>query len=941
MEREIILRGVRHHNLKNLSLNIPREKFIVVTGISGSGKSTLAFDVLYAEAHRRFIESLSGYARMFLGIMQKPDVDYIEGIPPAISVEQKTASHNPRSIVGTVTEIYDYLRLLFAHVGVPYCPEHRIPMLPVTVDEIVDRVLTNYAGERIYVLAPVVRGKKGEQKKLIEQIAKMGYTKVFLDDILYDVDEPVEIDKNQRHTLEVVTDRLTVKAENRSRIADAVEQAFHLAEGVVAITTEEGKEYFSQQMACPICGRTLPELSPRLFSFNSPYGACEVCNGLGFQTKASEDLVVDHESPLLEAIIPYRDNEFYQQMLHALAREFHIDLKKPFKDLPEDVKEGILRKGFGRVKLPIYLENGREIHVQFRPVLPEIERRIKETASEDVFNWYYRYVEEVPCDACGGARLRPEALWVEIDGLNIYQVSSMDFKHFLGWLESLHITGARSQVAQPIMQELIKRVNFVVNIGLDYIQVNRRMDTLSGGEAQRVRLASQLGSGLTGVLYVLDEPSIGLHSRDTERLVSILRSLRDEGNTVVVVEHDNDIIESSDHVIDLGPYAGKRGGEVVFQGSPEELKKADTLTGQYVSGRRQIQVTQKRRAPQGWVRVQDASLNNLKHIDVGFPLGCFTVVTGVSGSGKSSLVIDTLYKALENYQSRRKVTSVRLRNLEIQGDIKHTVLVDQSPIGRTPRSNPATYTGVWTPIRELFATLRESKERGYKASRFSFNVPSSRGGGRCEACKGEGQTKVEMALLPDVYVTCEVCGGKRFNKETLEVKYKGLSIADVLELTVDEALEVFENIPSIRRGLEVLQAVGLGYIELGQPAPTLSGGEAQRVKLATYLKSRAKDYVFILDEPTTGLHSYDVEMLLQVLHKLVDQGNTVIVVEHNLDVVGNADYIVDLGPEGGDEGGYVIFAGTPEELVKQEHSYTGQYLRLYWERFKPQLILSH
>jgi len=481
----------------------------------------------------------------------------------------------------------------------------------------------------------------------------------------------------------------------------------------------------------------------------------------------------------------------------------------------------------------------------------------------------------------------------------------------------------------------------VVNIGLDYIQVNRRMDTLSGGEAQRVRLASQLGSGLTGVLYVLDEPSIGLHSRDTERLVSILRSLRDEGNTVVVVEHDNDIIESSDHVIDLGPYAGKRGGEVVFQGSPEELKKADTLTGQYVSGRRQIQVTQKRRAPQGWVRVQDASLNNLKYIDVGFPLGCFTVVTGVSGSGKSSLVIDTLYKALENYQSRRKVTSVRLRNLEIQGDIKHTVLVDQSPIGRTPRSNPATYTGVWTPIRELFATSRESKERGYKASRFSFNVPSSRGGGRCEACKGEGQTKVEMALLPDVYVTCEVCGGKRFNKETLEVKYKGLSIADVLELTVDEALQVFENIPAIRRGLEVLQAVGLGYIELGQPAPTLSGGEAQRVKLATYLKSRAKDYVFILDEPTTGLHSYDVEMLLQVLHKLVDQGNTVIVVEHNLDVVGNADYIVDLGPEGGDEGGYVIFAGTPEELVKQEHSYTGQYLRLYWERFKPQLILSH
>lgn len=940
MEREIILHGVRHHNLKNLSLSIPREKYIVVTGISGSGKSTLAFDVLYAEAHRRFIESLSGYARMFLGIMQKPEVDYIEGIPPAISVEQKTASHNPRSIVGTVTEIYDYLRLLFAHVGIPYCPEHHIPMLPVTVDEIVDKVLREYEGQHIYILSPIIRGKKGEQKKLVEQVAKMGYTKLFMDDILYDVDEPIEIDKNQRHTLEVVTDRLTVKAENRSRIADGVEQAFKLAEGVVAIMTDQGKEYFSQQMACPICGRTLPELSPRLFSFNSPYGACPECNGLGFQTKASEDLVVDQDSPLLDAIIPYRDNDFYQQMLMVLARELHIDTKKPFKDLPADVKEGILRKGFGKIRLPLQMENGREINVTFRPVLPEIERHISETESEDVFNWYYRYVEEVPCDACGGSRLRPEALWVEVDGKNIHQVTSMDFKHFRTWLENLHVTGAKSTVAAPIMQELMKRVNFVVDIGLEYIQVNRRMDTLSGGEAQRVRLASQLGSGLTGVLYVLDEPSIGLHSRDTDRLVSILRSLRDEGNTVVVVEHDNDIIESADHIIDLGPYAGKRGGEVVFQGTPDELKKADTLTGLYVSGKKQIQISQKRRQPQGWIKLQDASLNNLKHIDVQFPLGCFTVVSGVSGSGKSSLVIDTLYKALENYQSKRKVSSVRLKNMQIDGTIKHTVLVDQSPIGRTPRSNPATYTGVWTPIRELFASMRESKERGYKASRFSFNVPSSRGGGRCEACKGEGQIKVEMALLPDVYVTCEVCGGKRFNKETLEVKYKGLSIADVLDLTVEEALDVFANIPSIRKGLEVLNAVGLGYIELGQAATTLSGGEAQRVKLATYLKSRATDHVFILDEPTTGLHSYDVEMLLKVLHKLVDQGNTVIVVEHNLDVIGNADYIIDLGPEGGEEGGNIVFSGTPEQIVNEPRSYTGIYLRQYWEKLQPKLILS-
>ncbi|NPV88330.1 excinuclease ABC subunit UvrA [Coprothermobacteraceae bacterium] len=940
MDREIILRGVRHHNLKNLSLNIPREKYIVVTGVSGSGKSTLAFDVLYAEAHRRYIESLSGYARMFLGIMQKPDVDFIEGIPPAISVEQKTASHNPRSIVGTVTEIYDYLRLLFAHVGVPYCPEHNIPMLPVTVDEIVEKVLTQYQGRRIHVLAPMVRGKKGEHQRLIEQVAKLGYTRVLVDDIMYDVDEPIELDKNQRHSIEVVTDRLTVSSENRSRIADAVEQAFKLAEGVVAIMTDEGKEYYSQQMACPICGRTLPELSPRLFSFNSPYGACPVCHGLGFESRASEDLVVDHDSPLMEAIIPYRENEYYQQLLYGLARQLHIDTRKPFKSLPEDIKEGILRTGFGHLRVPVYLESGREVYVQFKPVLPEIERRIRETESEDVFNWYYRFIEEVPCSACGGSRLRPEALWVKIGGADIFQVSAKDFKHFKEWLSGIEVSPAKRPVAQPILQELQKRVDFMLNIGLDYIQVNRRMDTLSGGESQRVRLASQLGSGLTGVLYVLDEPSIGLHPRDSDRLVGILRTLRDEGNTVVVVEHDTEIIESADHVVDLGPLAGKHGGEVVFQGTPKELKKSETLTGLYLSGRRQVPIPLERRQPQGWIRVKDASLNNLKHIDVNFPMGVFTVVTGVSGSGKSSLVIDTLHKGLNNYVNRKKVSTVKLGSLTVEGQIKHVVLVDQSPIGRTPRSNPATYTGVWTPIRELFASLRESKERGYKAGRFSFNVPSSRGGGRCEACRGEGQIKVEMALLPDVYVTCEVCGGKRFNKETLEVKYKGLSIADVLELTVDEALDLFKDIPAIRRTLEVLQAVGLGYIELGQSATTLSGGEAQRVKLATYLKSRAKDYVFILDEPTTGLHAYDVEMLLKVLHQLVDQGNTVIVVEHNLDVVGNADYIIDLGPEGGEGGGYVVFAGTSEQLIKHPTSYTGKYLAEYWKRLKPRLVLT-
>ena len=941
----ISIRGAREHNLKNISLDLPREKLVVITGLSGSGKSSLAFDTIYAEGQRRYVESLAAYARQFLDMMQKPDVDHIEGLSPAISIEQKTTSRNPRSTVGTVTEIYDYMRLLFARVGVPYSPATGLPIESQTVSQMVDRVLTLPEGTRLYLLAPIVRGRKGEFKRDFAELQKKGFQRVKVDGRFHEIADVPALDKNVKHDIDVVVDRVVVRPDGSARLADFFETALALADGiaVVEFADKEGERIiFSAKFACPVSGFTIEEIEPRLFSFNNPYGACPACDGLGTELFFESDLVVPDENLSLNrgAIAPWArtsaTSPYYQQTLEALARAYRQPMTKPWKSLPEDFRNVVLY-GSGEDEINFTYDDGVRHYSTSKPfegVITNIERRWRETESSWVRDELSRFQSDQPCEACLGYRLKPQALAVKIGGLHIGRVSDMSIREACLWFETLpaKLTPKQNEIAERILKEIRERLNFLNDVGLDYLTLARSSGTLSGGESQRIRLASQIGSGLTGVLYVLDEPSIGLHQRDNARLLETLDRLRDLGNSVIVVEHDEEAILTADHVVDMGPGAGIHGGEVVAQGTPEQVMAApESLTGQYLTGFRQIPMPKERRKPTRGRRltVIGARTNNLKNITVDIPLGLFTAVTGVSGGGKSTFLIETLYRAVA-----RKLTNAR----EHPGDhdavegLEHldkVIDIDQSPIGRTPRSNPATYTGAFTPIREWFAELPEAKVRGYKPGRFSFNVK----GGRCEACQGDGVIKIEMHFLPDVYVTCDVCKGKRYDRETLEIKFKDKSIADVLDMTVEEAADLFKAVPSIRDKLETLKRVGLGYIHVGQQATTLSGGEAQRVKLSKELSRRATGRtLYILDEPTTGLHFHDVAKLLDVLHELVDQGNTVIVIEHHLEVIKTADWIVDLGPEGGDAGGHVVAVGTPEEIAATPQSYTGRYLKQTLDR---------
>ena len=941
----ISIRGAREHNLKNISLDLPREKLVVITGLSGSGKSSLAFDTIYAEGQRRYVESLAAYARQFLDMVQKPDVDHIEGLSPAISIEQKTTSRNPRSTVGTVTEIYDYMRLLFARVGVPYSPATGLPIESQTVSQMVDRMLTLPEGTRLYLLAPIVRGRKGEFKRDFAELQKKGFQRVKVDGHFHEIADVPALDKNVKHDIDVVVDRVVVRPDGGARLADSFETALALADGiaVVEFADKEGERIiFSAKFACPVSGFTIEEIEPRLFSFNNPYGACPACDGLGTELFFESDLVVPDENLSLNrgAIAPWArtsaTSPYYQQTLEALARAYRQPMTKPWKSLPEDFRNVVLY-GSGEDEINFTYDDGVRHYSTRKPfegVITNIERRWRETESSWVRDELSRFQSDQPCEACLGYRLKPQALAVKIGGLHIGRVSDMSIREACLWFETLpaKLTPKQNEIAERILKEIRERLNFLNDVGLDYLTLARSSGTLSGGESQRIRLASQIGSGLTGVLYVLDEPSIGLHQRDNARLLETLDRLRDLGNSVIVVEHDEEAILTADHVVDMGPGAGIHGGEVVAQGTPEQVMAApESLTGQYLTGFKQIPMPKERRKPTRGRRltVIGARTNNLKNITVDIPLGLFTAVTGVSGGGKSTFLIETLYRAVA-----RKLTNAR----EHPGDhdavegLEHldkVIDIDQSPIGRTPRSNPATYTGAFTPIREWFAELPEAKVRGYKPGRFSFNVK----GGRCEACQGDGVIKIEMHFLPDVYVTCDVCKGKRYDRETLEIKFKDKSIADVLDMTVEEAADLFKAVPSIRDKLETLKRVGLGYIHVGQQATTLSGGEAQRVKLSKELSRRATGRtLYILDEPTTGLHFHDVAKLLDVLHELVDQGNTVIVIEHHLEVIKTADWIVDLGPEGGDAGGHVVAVGTPEEIAATPQSYTGRYLKQTLDR---------
>lgn len=934
MEKYIRIRGARAHNLKNINVDIPRDKLVVITGLSGSGKSSLAFDTIYAEGQRRYVESLSSYARQFLGQMDKPDVDQIDGLSPAISIDQKTTSHNPRSTVGTVTEIYDYLRLLFARAGHPHCPKCGKPITQQTVDQMMDQIKELPERTKLLIMAQVVRGKKGEHKKILAHIRHEGYVRVRVDGEVMDVSEDIQLEKNKKHTIEVVIDRLVVRDGMEPRLADSLETALKLGDGVAYVQIVGGELLmFSENFACVDCGISLPEITPRMFSFNNPYGACPVCTGLGSHMEFDEELVLP--DPALSVgggvFAPLSKNlhSYAMCVMKAILEDRGYTLETPWQDIDRKTQQ-VLLHGSGEEKFKFRYTNmfgeDKEYFVPFEGVMPLLARRYHETDSDEMRESYENYMTEIPCKACHGARLKPETLAVTVGGKNIDEVTRMTIRQADDFFEHLTLTPREQKIAAQILKEIHARLNFLLNVGLDYLTLARSAGTLSGGEAQRIRLATQIGSGLQGVLYVLDEPSIGLHQRDNNRLLATLKHLRDLGNTLIVVEHDEDTMYAADHIIDIGPGAGANGGQVVAEGTAEEIKKnPNSITGAYLSRRKFIPVPAKRRPGNGkFLEVVGAAENNLKNINVRFPLGTLTLVTGVSGSGKSTLINEILYKGIASRLYHAKGKPGKHKKIKGLENIDKIIDIDQQPIGRTPRSNPATYTGVFDAIRELFSQTSEARMRGYKAGRFSFNVK----GGRCEACKGDGILKIEMHFLPDVYVPCEVCKGARYNRETLEVRYKGKNISEVLDMTIDEAVEFFANVPRIARKLKIIQDVGLGYIKLGQPATTLSGGEAQRVKLATELSRRSTGKtLYILDEPTTGLHTADIHKLLDILQRLVDGGDTVVVIEHNLDVIKTADYIIDLGPEGGDKGGTVVAAGRPEDIVKVPASYTGKFLK--------------
>jgi len=932
----IHIKGARVHNLKNIDIKIPRDKFVVMTGLSGSGKSSLAFDTLYAEGQRRYVESLSAYARQFLGQMDKPDVDYIEGLSPAISIDQKTTSRNPRSTVGTVTEVYDYLRLLYARIGIPHCPNCGEEIVQQTIDQMVDQILSLPEGTRIHLLAPLVRGRKGEHTRLLSQIAREGYVRARVDGEIVELSDEINLDKKRKHTIEVVVDRLVVRPDAAQRLTGSLETVMELSGGLAIVSPVDGDEIlFSQKYACPDCGISIEELTPRMFSFNSPYGACPTCHGLGTLMEIDPDLVIPDQSLSMRkgaVNIPgwtsSAKNSVADAFMQALGQKYGFSMDMPFSDFPEKAKDAVLYGTKGKKLDIVYERDGHRgrYHTPFEGLVPNLQRRYKQTGSSYMRGVYEQYMSNRPCPECGGARLKPEVLAVTVGGINIREFTDLSIVKALDFIETVELTERQEFIAHQILKEIRSRLGFMKDVGLSYLTLSRMAGSLSGGEAQRIRLATQIGSSLVGVMYILDEPSIGLHQRDNARLIHTLKNLRDLGNTLIVVEHDEETIREADHVVDIGPGAGIHGGEIIAQGTVKQIERsASSITGKYLSGRKVIPVPPARRQPNGkWLTVRGAVQNNLKEIDVAFPLGVMTCVTGVSGSGKSTLVNEILFKAAKRHIYKSMIKPGKHKSLEGLELIDKVIDIDQSPIGRTPRSNPATYTKVFDQIRDLFAMTQEAKIRGYKKGRFSFNVK----GGRCEACQGDGILKIEMHFLPDVYVSCDVCGGKRYNRETLEVRYKGKNIADVLNMTVEEALAFFDNIPRIKRHMQTLYDVGLGYIKLGQSSTTLSGGEAQRVKLASELCKRSTGRtLYILDEPTTGLHMDDVNRLIQVLQRLAEGGNTIIIIEHNLDIIKNADYIIDLGPEGGDEGGRVIAAGTPEEVSQMEHSYTGQFLR--------------
>ena len=934
----IKIRGAREHNLKGIDLDIPRNELVVLTGLSGSGKSSLAFDTIYAEGQRRYMESLSSYARQFLGQMEKPDVEKIEGLPPAISIDQKSTNRNPRSTVGTVTEIYDYFRLLYARIGIPHCPKCGREIKKQTVDQMVDHILSLPEKTKIQLLAPVVRGRKGEHQKLFEKAKKSGYVRVRVDGNIYELTEEIKLEKNKKHNVEIVVDRLSVKEGIEKRLTDSIENVLHLAEGLLMVEVIGGETInFSQSFACPDCEISVDEIEPRSFSFNNPFGACPVCYGLGYKMEFDEDLMIPDKSlSIAEGAIQVMGwqsctdpSSYTNATLQALAREYEFDLNTPFEELGEDVRHMLLHGTDGRqVKVFYKGQRGEGVYdVAFEGLIKNVQRRYRETGSDVMKQEYEQFMRITPCQECGGQRLKKSSLAVTVCDKNIFEITNLSIKNLQKYLAEMELNEQQKMIGRQVLKEIVSRVGFLVDVGLDYLSLSRATGTLSGGEAQRIRLATQIGSGLVGVAYILDEPSIGLHQRDNDKLLATLKNLRDLGNTLLVVEHDEDTMMAADYIVDIGPNAGEHGGNVVAAGTAQEImQNPDSVTGAYLSGRIKIPVPKERKEPSGFLKVIGAEENNLKKVNVDIPLGVMTCVTGVSGSGKSSLTNEVLYKTLQRKLNRARTIPGKHKEIRGMDQLDKVIDIDQSPIGRTPRSNPATYTGVFDIIRDLFAATPDAKAKGYKKGRFSFNVK----GGRCEACSGDGILKIEMHFLPDVYVPCEVCHGKRYNRETLEVKYKGKSIYDVLNMTVEEALEFFQNVPSVHRKIQTLYDVGLSYIRLGQPSTELSGGEAQRIKLATELSKRSTGKtIYILDEPTTGLHFADVHKLIEILHKLSEGGNTVVVIEHNLDVIKTADYIIDMGPEGGEGGGCVVACGTPEDVAKVRNSYTGHYIKKY------------